>query len=251
MCACSGTFTQTGVTITNTMTGIYDALIIGHDSGSSGTYHLNGGTLSVFGVAGGDGTSTFNFNGGTLQARADNGGFVTGLKTAQVRDGGAKIDTNGYNVTFPQTLVHSTVSGDNATDGGLTKLGSGTLTLTGNNTYTGGTFLNGGTLALGSQAAIPSSSNVTFGGGTLQFTGSNSGDYSGRIKNSRPSARPPRCHRGPEPLRHEQPPLGAPGRDPPPRWLPGVFHRSDHPFRALPLSLRPVLDGHVAARRAL
>ena len=177
----SGTFTQTGGTVTDLGTSFDSNLILGFQSGASGTYHLDGGTLSVFGVRSQGGQSTFDFNGGTLQARADNGSFVTGLNTVRVRDGGAVIDTNGFNVTIPQTLTHSTVSGDNATDGGLTKVGSGTLTLTANNTYTGGTFINGGTLVPGSSGAI-STGNITFGGGTLQF-GTNS-DYSARIKNS-------------------------------------------------------------------
>jgi fibronectin-binding autotransporter adhesin len=63
----------------------------------------------------------------------------------------------------------------------LTKAGSGTLTLSGNNSYTGGTTLGGGTLALGSTDAIGSSGTVSFNGGALQFSADNTTDYSARF----------------------------------------------------------------------
>jgi hypothetical protein len=53
------------------------------------------------------------------------------LTRANIRNNGAKIDTAGFNITIGQALQHSAISGDNATDGGLTKNGAGTLTLGG------------------------------------------------------------------------------------------------------------------------
>ncbi len=148
------------------------------------TVDLDGGILALNQAGkGGVGayTTVFNFNGGTLQARIDNASFmVAGLTRANVRNGGAVIDTNGRNITIGQALVHSSIGGDNATDGGLTKIGAGTLTLTGANTYTGATILgnNCGTLVVGNgtgAGSLSASSACSIGtGSTLEFTHSNS-----------------------------------------------------------------------------
>jgi len=68
--------------------------------------------------------------------------------------------------------------------GGLTKVGGNTLTLTSANTYTGTTNVNAGVLALGASGALGSSGNISFGGGTLQYSAANTTDYSSRIASS-------------------------------------------------------------------
>ena len=144
-------------------------MVLGVLSGNLGTNNLNGGTLSVNQIVKGNvgATAIFNFNGGTL--RAVNGAlatnFLTGLDTANVRNNGALIDNNGFNLTVGQSLVHSTVAGDNVKDGGLTSSGSGSLTLTGGCTYTGNTTISAGRLALSGSGSIANSASIVVAGG--------------------------------------------------------------------------------------
>jgi autotransporter-associated beta strand protein len=126
----TGTFTQTGG-----KNNINYALYLGCASGASGTYNLNGGTLILKSLSVGFGTATFNFGGGTLQA-SDN--FTCSLPMILTGiNGNANVDTAGYAVTLSGVL-----SGD----GGLNKLGLGTLTLAVDATYTGDTTVEEGTL---------------------------------------------------------------------------------------------------------
>lgn len=134
----------------------YGGLRFGGSTGNtSGTRiaNLNGGTLTVGQVfigalAGGStATNTFNFNGGTLKAIIANTTFMTGLTTANVQAGGAKIDTNSFDITIGQALIHDPAL-DVTPDGGLTKSSAGLLTLTAPNTYTGDTTISGGTLRI-------------------------------------------------------------------------------------------------------
>ena len=136
---------------------------------STNIYNLNGGTLTVpqVGATSGTGNSTFNFNGGTLKSAASSATFMQGLTRVNIRNYGAKIDTAGFNVTIGQALLHSAISGDSATDGGLAKNGAGTLTLSGTNTYTGTTIINSGTLALSSSGSVANSRNISVAVGAL------------------------------------------------------------------------------------
>jgi autotransporter-associated beta strand protein len=144
---------------------------------SSSTYNLNGGALTVPQVIASTstGSSRFNFNGGTLKPAANNAAFLQGLTAANVRNGGAIIDTAGFNVTISQVLRHSIISGDNATDGGLTKQGNGKLTLSAANSYTGNTTVNAGTLEL-ELATLAANSTVSVANGAglqLDFASTN------------------------------------------------------------------------------
>lgn len=138
-----------------------------------GTINLNGGTLaasnivvsSINGV-----NATNNFNGGTLQARGNSTGFFPtaplAVSRAQVRNGGAIIDTVGFNITMAQPLIHSTITGDAVLDGGLTKNGNGTLTLSGVPTYTGPTIVNSGRLT----TPLPTTSSALVLAAGTRFT---------------------------------------------------------------------------------
>jgi autotransporter-associated beta strand protein len=142
----------------------------GNGSPVYNTFNLNGGTLTVSAVtvANMAGTLVFNFNGGTLTGTGDNASFVSlgsGSAVANLRNAGAMIDDGGFSLGIPQALLHSAIAGDNATDGGLTKLGVGTLTLSGVNTYNGPTLVNAGTLALSGAGSINDSPSITVGSG--------------------------------------------------------------------------------------
>jgi autotransporter-associated beta strand protein len=171
----TSTFTQNGGTVTffsdgGTTAGGTGSLNLGN-GGSTGTYayNLNGGTLTTPSVsktsAGANGS--FNFNGGTLKATTSTTTFMQGLSAANVQNGGAVIDTNGYNITIGQALL-------DAGTGGLTKQGAGTLTLSGANTYDGSTLVSAGTLfvtgSLGSSPVTVGSGAAIGGDGTLAGT---------------------------------------------------------------------------------
>ncbi len=117
------------------------------DTAGQGFVNLNGGTITARRVierddaqASPNNSSVFNFNGGTLIAGADAfPDFMSGLDQANVLAGGARIDSNGNDIAIAQNL-----SGN----GGLTKLGSGTLTLSGITGYTGNTTVQEGILSV-------------------------------------------------------------------------------------------------------
>lgn len=141
----AGTFNQNG--------GLVNVAVdinIARFNGSSGTYNLNGGTLRTVRVTSSTmANATLNLNGGVLMAREDNVSLITSLSQVNVRDGGAVIDTAGFNVSIASALQHSTIEGDNAIDGGLSKRGEGTLTLgEWYSSYTGPTLVTAGTLAV-------------------------------------------------------------------------------------------------------
>jgi autotransporter-associated beta strand protein len=100
------------------------------------------------------GSGTFNFNGGTLGANANNATFMAGLTAANILAGGAVIDTTNYSITIGQALQGG---------GGLTKVGTGVLTLGGANTYTGLTVVNNGALVV--NGSITGSATVKAGAG--------------------------------------------------------------------------------------
>lgn len=120
---------------------------------ANGVIQLNGGTLKAYGLtvdALTTGTAVINFNGGTLQTAhsGNDANFINGLTAANVQHGGAIIDTNGATITISQNLLSDPGTG-NTKDGGLTKLGSGSLELSGSgNTYNGNTSVQAGTLKI-------------------------------------------------------------------------------------------------------
>ena len=197
------------LTVGNFGTGIFnqganslvypDRLVIQNYLGQSGTYNLNGGTLrtnqiSSGTIPGGSGfgavsNSVLNLNGGVIEANNGSATFLQGLTATYVRNGGVTFGVSALSpnvsVTVAQPLLHSNQSGDNAVDGGLTKSGAHTLTLTGANTYTGPTALNAGVLNAGSATALGVGGTITFAGGTLQYSAASAGvDFSARFSSA-------------------------------------------------------------------
>ena len=136
---------------------------------SLGTVNLNGGVLTTGRIirTAGKAIAVFNFNGGTLKSGLSSTNFLSLTSTAgghhassraNVRNGGAFLDTNSYAITIPEPLLHSNVSGDLATDGGLTlsdgAVVKGVLTLSGANTYNGPTVIGTSTLKIGGGATL-------------------------------------------------------------------------------------------------
>jgi fibronectin-binding autotransporter adhesin len=169
---------------------------LGQSDGSAdgtGTLSLNGGTFQAPGIATGNiragnaalTLATINFNGGVLKASANSADYIANATGATLTLNvlknattglGAVIDTNTYAVTIDKPLVTGVGSG---TDGGLSKLGLGVLTLTGPLSYTGETTLSGGTLQINAantlSGGVVGSGNLGVGDGatgiTLKLTG--------------------------------------------------------------------------------
>jgi autotransporter-associated beta strand protein len=153
---------------------------------------LNGFTLGTAEALTLNGTGVSN--GGALTnssaSAATYSGLVTlGSTSSIVASSGNLILSNPGTIsgaTFGLTLggaapASSLASIIGTTSGTVTKVGAGTWTLSGANTYTGGTILNDGTLSVGSAGALGTTGTISFGGGTLQFSGSNTTDYSPRF----------------------------------------------------------------------
>jgi len=101
--------------------------------------------------------NALNFNGGTLKANVGSAFFIQPYVNAVVQSGGAVIDDGGFSVEVLASLV---TGGGN---GGLTKLGAGTLRLDGTNTYTGTTLVSTGSLAVGPGGIIAGPVSVASG----------------------------------------------------------------------------------------
>jgi autotransporter-associated beta strand protein len=146
-------------------------------SGTAGIAKSGTGTLTL--SAANDYGGTTSITGGTLQLSGGTNRLP--VSTAVSLSNAAVLDLNGQNQTIAAlssasatssiTLGSATLSVNQSTNttfaggvsgsGGLTKLGVGTLLLSGNNTYSGATTVSAGTLQLSGGNAIGDSSNVT------------------------------------------------------------------------------------------
>jgi autotransporter-associated beta strand protein len=163
------TLSQTGTgTFSSSISGPGGLTIAGGTVNLQGTNTFTGGTTIAAGGtlrAGADAamgavSGGLTFTGGTLQATS----AYTIARQVSLGAGGGTIDTNGNNV-----LVSTAIAGS----GGLTKAGTGILTVSGANSYVGGTTINAGTLRLAAGASLPTTGALTVNGGTLDFNGNN------------------------------------------------------------------------------
>jgi outer membrane autotransporter protein len=120
------------------------------------------GALSCTLASGPAGSPGPVFTGGTLQIAGAN---ISSSLPITLQSQGGTVDTNGNNATL---------SGAISGPGGLSKVGAGTLTLSGQSTYTGATGVNAGTLQAGAVNAFsPFSAFTVASGATLDLASFN------------------------------------------------------------------------------
>jgi autotransporter-associated beta strand protein len=112
------------------------------------------------GKYGGGAWGSIILNGGYLQYSSVNVNDYSG-RFDHAANQRYNIDNNGQNVTWATALISS--------GGTLTKIGAGTLTLSGANTYGGETTVTGGVLLLNNASALPGGSLLTLNGGVLEL----------------------------------------------------------------------------------
>lgn len=173
----TGGTTVTGGTLAGNTTSLQGAItnnsIVNFNQATAGTYSgLMSGTGALLKTGDGNLTLTGHntYSGGTTVS----GGMLTGDNLSLQGN-----ITNNATVNFNQLSV-GTYSGVMSGTGSLLKTGGGTLTLSGANTYSGGTTVSAGTLS-GNATSIQG--NIV-NNGTVQFSQSGSGTYSGTMSGS-------------------------------------------------------------------
>ena len=121
----------------------------------TGGININGGTV-IFNTLGNLGAGGISFGGGTLEYNGNTDDISTRAVTLSA--GGGTINTAGSIVNYANPI-------GNNSPGGLTKAGTGTLTLNGTNTFLGDTVVAQGTLALGTGTYLTNSPAIIVNSG--------------------------------------------------------------------------------------
>jgi autotransporter-associated beta strand protein len=162
----------------------------GNETGTTGWFNQVGGIVTnvneirIPTTGGGTGLGVFTLTGGSVYILA--GGIVNDGPSYAINLGGGTVGaeanwTSSLNMTltgsngpaiFNTAANTITLSGVLSGNGGLTKLGSGTLGLSGTNTYKGDTVVNAGTLELDAAGSSPAAFHLTNGASlNLNFAG--------------------------------------------------------------------------------
>ncbi len=155
---------------TNDMDGAFQikSLLFRGDAGAFTINSSTGDTLTI----GGGGVLNESTNAQTLNVPV----YLSAGQTWNAQSGnllitGATVTNNTYTLTVDgahDTTISAAIGNGS---GGITKVGSGLLTLSGTNTFTGGVSINAGTVSVGSDSNLGDSSGaLAFGGGTLRTT---------------------------------------------------------------------------------
>ena len=176
-------------------------------NGHSGGTTIQPGAIVAYTADGGFGSGTLTIEGGSLRSTTTANRTVSNLTTLagnptfNSAGGGTDRDlvfTGSMTITGATRTVTVETSpvagatgiffngpiGDGGSGFGLVKSGTGVLILGGANSYSGTTTLAAGTLRLDNADALAGGGNLSFTGGTLQYTSSNTADYAGRVRSS-------------------------------------------------------------------
>ena len=149
-----------GGSLTKTQGG---TLVLSASNSFTGSTSLNEGDTQFVAGALGNGTALNIGGGATLRYAAGNTEDIS-TKTVTIGVGGATLDLNGNDVTLANSI-------GNSGPGGLTKTGSGTLTLDGYNTYLGQTTVSNGWVSVATDAALgdpTAAAGLVLNGGSLR-----------------------------------------------------------------------------------
>ncbi|WP_095152643.1 autotransporter-associated beta strand repeat-containing protein [Pseudomonas sp. Irchel s3b5] len=147
---------------TLTKNGLADVTLSGNNS-FSGTFDVLSGSLTTLSGAALGNNSTVNLGGGAALNLAASG------RLASLTGSGTALIGTGNTLSLGGNNVSSTFAGILSGDGGLTKLGSGTQTLSGISDLTGDTHVNAGTLQV--NGSLDSANVLINSGGTLGGSG--------------------------------------------------------------------------------
>jgi fibronectin-binding autotransporter adhesin len=146
---------------------------------NGGSGYIGAPIVTVFGGGGTGATAIANMSNGSVV-----GVILTNPGQGYTSGQTLTFNFSGGGATSPASSYAVALAGSNLVTngtGGITKIGTGILSLTGASTYAGPTLINGGELSLGSSGALGSTSLISFGGGSLQYTSANTNDYSNKF----------------------------------------------------------------------